>query len=85
MTFTTTSDLIEFIQNTHTMFGERKIDHAAECIAKFEAKINKTPAMIGGNFYARTNEEHGGIDTIITINKIDGAWQYVERRMMLML
>ena len=80
MTFTTTKDLIEFIQDTHSMFGERKVDHAAEYITKFEAEIDKTPAMIGGNFYARTNEDHGGIETIITINKSeDGTWKYIER------
>jgi hypothetical protein len=90
MTFNTTSDLIRFIQETHTMFGEREtnggegfiygIDHTSEYIGKLEEYIKNEPAAIGGNFHARTNEDHGGIDTIITINKNkDGAWEYVER------
>ena len=88
MTFTTTADLIAFIQKTHTMFGEREtnsgagyiygIDHTAEYINKFEEFLDKNPAAVGGNFHARTNEDHGSLDTYITLSRKDGRWEYIE-------
>ena len=88
MTFTTTADLIAFIQKTHTMFGEREtnagadyiygIDHTAEYINKFEEFLNRNPAAVGGCFHAHTNEDHGNLNTYITLNRKDGVWEYVE-------
>lgn len=79
MLFTTLPQVALHISNTHMEFaGTPWKDKVLPILGSMNAQINKT-AMVGATFEAVTDIEHGELQTLITIEKLNsGLWEVTE-------
>ena len=79
MTYTTISAVADRIRNTHNTFAEMNISAMPAILDRFAAAFDSNTAMVGATWKVTTLPEYGGLNTLITINKLPDGWECVER------
>ena len=79
MIYTTLPQVARHIRRTHSSFAGMGMENVLEVLGRMNANIMASPAMVGATFRAVTGAEYGGLNTLVTVNKLpDGGWECIE-------
>lgn len=80
MTYKTLSDMAQFTNRTHDMIAEVPISKVFEVFESIQMEFDSNDAVVGITVVAATKPAYGGLNTHITISKLDnGEWNYSEQ------
>lgn len=75
----TTTEMADFIKNTHKTFAGRPAADALGVLMRIADYFVKTPACLSVNVEAETDEEHGGLRTVMNLVRHGVVWDCSER------